>query len=86
MKWRLSVTISVIAMVISCLNLAFLISARAQVPQGYRVRAQISACTSNGCQSQTWFLRNTAWCGKTADGWSPTQGTGKLSVTCHRPI
>jgi hypothetical protein len=58
--------------------------AMAQVPPGYKVHAVISACTSQGCQQQTWFLRSSAWCGKTADGWSPTMQTGKLSVTCRR--
>lgn len=56
----------------------------AQVPPGYKTHAVISACTSQGCQQQTWFLRTSAWCGKTADGWSPTLQTGKLSVTCRR--
>jgi hypothetical protein len=56
----------------------------AQVPPGYKIHAVISACTSQGCQQQTWFLRSNAWCGKTADGWSPTMQTGKLSVTCRR--
>jgi hypothetical protein len=56
----------------------------AQVPDGYKIHAVISACTSQGCQQQTWFLRSSAWCGKTADGWSPTLQTGKLSVTCRR--
>jgi hypothetical protein len=56
----------------------------AQVPPGYKVQATISATTAHGPQSQTWFLRSTAWCGKTADGWSPTMGTGRLSVTCRR--
>jgi hypothetical protein len=68
------------------ITFALATSAKAQVPAGYKTRAQINACTLQGCQSQTWFLRNKAWCGKTADGWSPTQGTGKLSVQCVKAV
>jgi nitrate/nitrite transporter NarK len=83
MKWFLACML-----VFNLIVLAFVVAVpvMAQVPAGYRTRAQINACTLQGCQSQTWFLRNSAWCGKTADGWSPTQGVGKLSVTCRRPI
>jgi hypothetical protein len=56
----------------------------AQVPPGYKVHAVISACTSQGCNSQHWFLKSSRWCGKAEDGWSPTLQTGKLSVTCRR--
>jgi hypothetical protein len=58
--------------------------ALAQVPPGYKTHAVISACTAQGCQQQHWFLRSSAWCGRTADGWNPTLLTGKLSVTCRR--
>jgi hypothetical protein len=68
------------------ITFALATSAKAQVPAGYKIRAVISACTLQGCQSQTWFLKTSRWCGKTEEGWSPTQSTGKLSVTCRRPL